>query len=172
MKSQQSLYRLLFLYSPPSARSLFSRQKSCYRLTPACHLLPHRCQAGKSALYYRYRCKKNKQSKCLRVKCRMYGELTSGRKPPGCGAGIASRCCRHGRRSLLQQRCDPSIFHDTNGKEGLFSCPDSPSSPLSTPVSVWLWPCFSPMSLPSRPSLYASLSASCRSPSTARCTAP
>ena len=56
---------------------------------------------------------KNKQSRCLRVKCRVYGELIAGRKPLGYGAGIASRCCRHGRHSLLQQRCDPSVRNST-----------------------------------------------------------
>ena len=115
---------------------------------------------------------KNKQSKCLCVKCRMYGELTFGRKPSGCGAGIASRCCRHGRHSLLQQRCDPSVHDSTrthNGKEGLFSCPDSPSSPSSTPAPPWPWRYSSPMSLPSRRSLCASRSASCRLPSMVRC---
>lgn len=120
---------------------------------------------------------KNKQSRCLRVKCRVYGELIAGRKPLGYGAGIASRCCRHGRRSktflvaATLRHIGTRRYAYHNGKEGLFSCPDSPSSPSSTPVSPWPWRYSSPMSLPSRRSSCASPSAFCQSPSTARCTA-
>lgn len=121
---------------------------------------------------------KNKQSKCVRVKCRVYGELIAGRKPSGCGASIASRCCRHGRRSktfrvaATLRHIGTQLYVYHNGKEGLFLCPNSPSSPSFMPVSPWPWLCFSPMFLPSRRSSCASRSAFCRLPSMVQCTGP
>ena len=72
--------------------------------------------------------------------------------------------------ATLRPICTQQYAYD-NGKEGLFSCPDSPSSLSSTPAPPWPWRYSSPTFLPSRRSSCASPSASCRSPSTARCTA-
>lgn len=92
--------------------------------------------SGKICAILQTSMQKNKQSKCVRVKCRVYGELIAGRKPSGCGASIASRCCRHGRHSktflvaatLRHIGTRWYVYH--NGKEGLFFMSNFSVKPL------------------------------------------